>query len=121
MQNVAHFNMLEQQVRPNEISNARVLAALDNIDRAAFVDANLSGLAYADVALDIGFQQTMLPPLLQAKMLQALDIQADETVLEIGTGNGYFTALLAQLAQHVISVELIEEPTGRSIASHTVE
>lgn len=105
----AHFNMLEQQVRPSDVLNPRVLKALKDVDRAQFVDEELLGLAYADTELPIGFGQIMLSPILQGRLLQALDIQADETVLEIGTGSGYFTALLAHLASYVSSVEIVPE------------
>ena len=113
-QEIAQFNMLEQQVRPNEVDNPRVLDAIRGIDRASFVDEEVLGLAYADTALAVGYGQTMLPPLLQAKLLQALDIQENEAVLEIGTGTGYLTALLAQLAQQVISVEIVPELSAQA-------
>lgn len=108
-QDTAHFNMLEQQVRPGDVLDQRVLAVLKQIKRADFVDESLSGIAYADTALPIGYGQMMLPPILQGRMLQALDIQDDELVLEIGTGTGYFTALLATLAQHVTTVDIVLE------------
>ncbi|MDT8371308.1 MAG: protein-L-isoaspartate O-methyltransferase [Gammaproteobacteria bacterium] len=108
-ENNARFNMLEQQVRPSDVLNPRVLDAFDKIDRKLFVEDYLVGLAYADTALPIGFGQVMLSPVTQGRMLQALDVKTHETVLEIGTGNGYFTALLAQLAQQVISVEIVPE------------
>jgi protein-L-isoaspartate(D-aspartate) O-methyltransferase len=108
-QDTAHFNMLEQQVRPGDVLDQRVLAVLKQIKRADFVDESLSGIAYADTALPIGYGQTMLPPILQGRMLQALDIQEDELVLEVGTGSGYFTALLATLAQHVTTVDIVPE------------
>ncbi|MBE9533142.1 MAG: protein-L-isoaspartate O-methyltransferase, partial [Proteobacteria bacterium] len=69
----------------------------------------LQGLAYADTDLPIGFGQVILSPIVLGRLLQALDIQPDELVLEIGTGTGYFTALLAQLAMHVTSVEIVPE------------
>jgi len=105
----SHFNMVEQQVRPSNVLDQRVLEALSTIPRADFVNEDLSLLAYADAELPIGYNQTMLSPVLEGRLLQALNIQADEQVLEIGTGTGYFTALLAHLAQHVSSVELIPE------------
>lgn len=105
----AHFNMLEQQVRPSNVLNPRVLKALNDVVRAQFVDEELLGLAYADTELPIGFGQVLLSPVLQGRLLQAIDIQADETVLEIGTGTGYFTALLAQLSKYVTSIEIISE------------
>jgi len=105
----AHFNMLEQQVRPSDVLDPRVLEALKNIERNQFVDEEFSGLAYADTALPIGFGQVVLAPVIQGRLLQALNVQTDENVLEIGTGTGYSTALLAQLAQHVTSVEIVPE------------
>lgn len=108
-QDTAHFNMLEQQVRPGDVLDKRVLAVLKQIKRADFVDESLLGIAYADTALPIGYGQMMLPPILQGRMLQALDIQGDELVLEVGTGSGYFTALLSILAQHVTTVDIVPE------------
>ena len=108
-QNTAHFNMLEQQVRPGDVLDHKVLGVLKQIKRADFVDESLSGIAYADIALPIGHGQIMLPPILHGRMLQALDIHNGENVLEVGTGSGYFTALLSILAQHVTTIEIIEE------------
>ena len=106
---LAHANMVNQQLRPNEVADARVLAAMSNIPREKFLDPALQGLAYADVQLPIGCGQTLLPPMVEGRMLQALALQPDETVLEIGTGSGYFTALLARLAAQVITVEYFDE------------
>jgi len=108
-QKKAHFNMLEQQIRPSEVRNPRVLNALETLSRSDFVDESLAGLAYADTELPIGFGQYILSPVFVARMLQAIDVQADEKVLEIGTGTGYITALLAQLAEHVTTVEMVSE------------
>jgi protein-L-isoaspartate(D-aspartate) O-methyltransferase len=101
----AHSNMVHQQVRPSDVLDERVLAAMSSVPRSLFVDPELASLAYADTALPIGEGQTMLSPVLEGRLLQALQIQSDETVLEIGTGSGYFTALLAKLAKQVISVD----------------
>lgn len=105
----AHSNMVTQQVRPSDVLNPQVLAALQTIKRDQFVAEDLTDLAYADTQLAIGFDQFMLSPVLEGRMLQALNIQPNEQVLEIGTGTGYFTALLATLAKQVFSVELIPE------------
>jgi protein-L-isoaspartate(D-aspartate) O-methyltransferase len=105
----AHSNMVTQQVRPSDVLNPQVLAALQTIKRDQFVAEDLTDLAYADTQLAIGFDQFMLSPVLEGRMLQALNIQPNEQVLEIGTGTGYFTALLATLAKQVFSVEIIPE------------
>jgi len=105
----AHFNMLEQQIRPCDVSSPQVLQALEGVKRSDFVDDSLAGLAYADTELPIGFGQVLLKPVFIARLLQAANVKSDEHVLEIGTGNGYVTALLAELAHHVTTVELIPE------------
>lgn len=105
----AHANMVTQQVRPNQVLDERVLSAMSAIPRENFVDPSLQGLAYADVALPIGCDQTLLPPPLEGRFLQALQLEGNETVLEIGTGSGYMTALLARLAGQVITVEYFAE------------
>lgn len=105
----AHANMLNQQVRPNDVLDARVLAAMSEIPRDMFVEPEYQGLAYADIQLPIGCGQYLLPPMVEGRILQKLALQPNEKVLEIGTGSGYFTALLAKLAAQVISVEFFEE------------
>lgn len=115
---IAHFNMLEQQVRPSDVLDPRVLLALKDIERSQFVDDELSGIAYADTELPIGYGQMMLSPVQQGRLLQVLNVQADENILEIGTGTGYFTALLARLAKHVISVEIVPELSA--LAQHNL-
>ncbi len=101
--------MIEQQVRPSEVLEPRVLAALKAVAREKFVSEDLIPLSYADTELPIGYGQTMLSPVIEGRMLQAIDVQSTEDVLEIGTGSGYFTALLAQLARQVDTVEIIAE------------
>ena len=101
--------MIEQQVRPSEVLEPRVLAALKAVAREKFVSEDLIPLSYADTELPIGYGQTMLSPVIEGRMLQAIDVQPTEDVLEIGTGSGYFTALLAQLARQVDTVEIIAE------------
>jgi protein-L-isoaspartate(D-aspartate) O-methyltransferase len=107
--NKSHYNMIEQQVRPSDVLEPRVLAALKAVAREKFVSEDLKALAYADTELPIGYGQTMLSPVIEGRILQALNIQPEENVLEIGTGSGYFTALLAQLARQVNTVEIIAE------------
>jgi protein-L-isoaspartate(D-aspartate) O-methyltransferase len=115
---IAHFNMLEQQVRPSDVLDPRVLMALKDVLRSQFVDDDLAGLAYADTELPIGYGQMMLSPVQQGRLLQVLNVQPDENVLEIGTGTGYFTALLARLAKHIISIEIVPELSA--LAKHNL-
>jgi protein-L-isoaspartate(D-aspartate) O-methyltransferase len=104
----ARFNMVEQQIRPWEVLDQRVLDLIGRVPRELFVPEAYRQLAFADTGLPIGHGQQMLPPKLQAKALQSLDVQPSDRVLEVGTGTGYLTALLAKLAHHVYSVELFE-------------
>lgn len=107
--NSAHANMVWQQVRPNEVSNPDVLEALQQTDRAEFVSEDVKSLAYADTRLPIGCGQFMWTPLEEGRILQALKLTSADTVLEIGTGSGFFTALIAKLSSNVISIEYFAE------------
>ncbi|MDO4231926.1 MAG: protein-L-isoaspartate O-methyltransferase [Lautropia sp.] len=107
----ARFNMIEQQVRPWRVNDAQVLDILSKVQREEFVPAQCLGMAFADtqVPLDIDEHrsgQVILPPKMDARMLQALAITPQERVLEIGTGSGYGTALLGHCSQHITSWEL---------------
>lgn len=107
--NPAHANMVWQQVRPNEVSNPEVLNALQKVDRAQFVSDDYKALAYSDTRLPIGCGQFMWTPLEEGRVLQFLQIKPTDTILEIGTGSGFFTALIAQLSSNVISIEYFAE------------
>jgi protein-L-isoaspartate(D-aspartate) O-methyltransferase len=87
----------------------RVMTAMGKVPRHEFVPIELQPYAYANVPLPIGFEKTISQPFIVALMTDLLDIRADESVLEIGTGLGYQAAILAQLARKVYSVEIIEE------------
>lgn len=87
----------------------RVMAAMRKVPRHEFVPAELRHLAYIDSPLPIGYEKTISQPFIVALMTDLLDIKADDSVLEIGTGLGYQAAILAQLARKVYSVEIIEE------------
>lgn len=105
----ARFNMVEQQIRPWEVLDGRVLSLLENIHREDFVPVRYRKLAFADIAIPLECGQVMMRPKIEARMLQALELREDETVLEIGTGSGFVTACLAGLARRVVSVELHPE------------
>ncbi|HEU4709416.1 MAG TPA: protein-L-isoaspartate O-methyltransferase [Methylophilaceae bacterium] len=105
----ARFNMIEQQIRTWEVLDTNVLQLFNHIPREDFVPPQYKGLAFADIEIPIGHGQTMLSPKIEGRILQALEIRKTDKVLEIGTGNGYLTALLAALAKHVHSVEILPE------------
>ena len=102
---VAHRNMVENQVRPWEVLDARVLDVLADLPREAFVPEVYKALAYADVSLPIGHDEVMLKPVVEGRILQAVLPTAAEHVLEIGTGTGYFAACLARLCARVTSID----------------
>jgi protein-L-isoaspartate(D-aspartate) O-methyltransferase len=102
----ARQNMVENQVRPWEVLDARVLDVLGRLHRDQFVAPAHQALAYADVGLPIGHGEVMMKPVLEGRVLQALELKNDDQVLEIGTGSGYLTACLASLAGHVTSVDV---------------
>ena len=101
----ARENMVEQQVRPWDVLDPRVLDAIATLPREAFVPEALRALAYADTALPLGHGESMMKPVLEGRALQALLVGAEESVLEIGAGSGYLTACLATLAREVVSIE----------------
>ena len=105
----ARFNMVEQQIRPWEVLDDRVLDLLENIHREDFVPVRYRKLAFADIAVPLDCGQLMMRPKVEGRMLQALELGEDESVLEIGTGSGFITACLASIAKHVVSVELFAE------------
>jgi protein-L-isoaspartate(D-aspartate) O-methyltransferase len=119
----ARANMVLQQIRPWEVLDQRVLDLLEELPREDFVPEAYRKLAYADIAIPLGHAEVMMPPRLEARMLQALNIQPTETVLEIGTGSGFCTALLAKLGRHVFSVDIHPEFTAAAaqrLASHEI-
>jgi protein-L-isoaspartate(D-aspartate) O-methyltransferase len=101
----ARFNMIEQQVRPWEVLDPRVLDVMGKVRREDFVPSRWRKLAFADVEIPLGHGETMNKPILQGRILQALEVGPCDAVLEIGTGSGYLTACLAQLGREVVSVE----------------
>jgi protein-L-isoaspartate(D-aspartate) O-methyltransferase len=104
----ARFNMVEQQIRPWQVLDSRVLSLLETIHREDFVPLRYRKLAFADIAIPLEHGQFMMRPKIEGRMLQALDLGEDETVLEIGTGSGFITACLASLAKCVVSVEIFD-------------
>ncbi len=121
---IARFNMIEQQIRTWEVLDPTVLQMLNDVPRENFVPEEYLGLAFADIEIPIGHGQTMLSPKLEARILQALKVQKTHNVLHIGTGSGYFTALLASLAKHVISVEIeadLSAQAAKNLAKNNIQ
>ena len=114
------LTMLRQHLKARGICDSRLIDAMARIPREQFIDDSLRAEAYADRALTIGCGQTISQPFIVALMTQALALQGDERVLEIGTGSGYQTAILAELARDVVSIErhaaLSQQAAGRLAA-----
>ncbi len=102
----ARFNMIEQQIRPWEVLDPKVLDLLHMVKREDYVPAVYQSLAFVDMAIPLGHGEAMWAPVIEARALQSLQVKATDRVLEIGTGSGYFTALLAHQAALVVTVEI---------------
>lgn len=108
--------MVEQQVRPWDVLDARVLEALATLPREAFVPEIHRALAYADVEIPLGHGQRMMKPVVEGRALQGLLLQPGDEVLEIGTGGGYLAACMGALAREVVSLEIQPELASRARA-----
>ncbi len=115
----ARFNMIEQQIRPWEVLDPQVLDLLFVVKREDFTPSAYRNLAFADMEIPLGQGQVMLTPKLEARLLQDLGIKKTDKVLEIGTGSGYMAALLANRAEHVVTVE--SRPELASFAQANLE
>ena len=116
--------MVERQLTPRGITDPRVLSAMGSIPRHLFVEEALRGKAYSDNALPIGLKQTISQPYIVALMMELLRVSPANRVLEIGTGSGYQTAVLAALGGPVLSIERIESLSRRAgtvLASLSIE
>ena len=112
----ARNTMVEQQVRPWDVLDPRVLAAISTVPREQFVPAAYRALAYADLPLPLAHGETMLKPVVEGRLLQALELQPGDEVLEIGTGSGYLTACLAHLSREVLSIDPFADVTAQARA-----
>ncbi|HPC85802.1 MAG TPA: protein-L-isoaspartate(D-aspartate) O-methyltransferase [Smithellaceae bacterium] len=110
------IRMVETQIRARSIRDDRVLKVMETIPRHLFVDEGLIDQAYSDNPLPIGERQTISQPFIVALMTQALELKGMERVLEIGTGSGYQTAILAKLADRVFSIERVAVLASRARA-----
>jgi protein-L-isoaspartate(D-aspartate) O-methyltransferase len=119
----ARYNMIEQQIRTWEVLDQRVLDLLHVVRREDFVPTAYRELAFADMEIPLGNGEKMLQPKLEARMVQELAPLETDRILEVGTGSGYMTALLATLGAHVFSVDIVADFTrtaaGR-LAAHGI-
>jgi protein-L-isoaspartate(D-aspartate) O-methyltransferase len=119
----ARFNMIEQQIRTWEVLDQRVLDILFKVRREEFVPQSYRALAFFDMEIPLGHGEKMLHPKLEARMVQELALAPTDRVLEVGTGSGYMTALLATLGGHVYSVDIIPDFTraaSERLAAHGI-
>lgn len=117
----ARYNMVEQQIRPWDVLDQDVLDLLFKVRREDFVPDAHRALAFVDMEIPLGHGQSMWTPKLEARVIQELTIRPNDRVLEIGTGSGYLTALLATLAADVVSVDIVPEFTAaatRKLRAH---
>jgi protein-L-isoaspartate(D-aspartate) O-methyltransferase len=105
----ARFNMIEQQIRPCEVLEGRILELLKHVRREHYVPNEMREMAFMDLEIPLGYGAYMWQPKLEARTLQELHLGRGDKVLEVGTGSGYLTALLSMLAGHVTSVEIVPE------------
>jgi protein-L-isoaspartate(D-aspartate) O-methyltransferase len=118
---LARFNMVEQQIRPWDVLDTGVLELIKKVKREHFVPVDKQALAFMDIEIPLGHGAAMWSPKLEARALQALKLKPTDRVLEVGTGSGYLTALMSRMAQHVTSVELVQELSARAartLAAH---
>ena len=118
---LARFNMVEQQIRPWDVLDADVLELIKKLKREHFVPVDKQSQAFMDVEIQLGHNVKMWSPKLEARALQSLKLKPTDRVLEVGTGSGYLTALMSRMAEHVTSVELVQELSARAartLAAH---
>ncbi len=119
----ARFNMIEQQIRPWDVLDQQVLDIISGTPREDFVPEQYRALAFADINIPLGHDQVMMPPRVEGRLLQALDIQSDDSILEIGTGSAYLCACLARMGARVHSIDIIPEfieSAKRKLAAHNI-
>lgn len=120
----ARSNMIKQQLRTGDVLNETILALFNEFHRDEFVPEAFKPFAYSDMQITLAHQQHMLTPLEEALILQALALKGHETVLEVGTGSGFLTALLSRLCKKVVSVDYYADLTNyarRNLEAHHCE
>ena len=121
---LARFNMIEQQIRPAEVLDPTVLNTIAEVHREQFVPRAYRELAFSDTNIPLTNTEVMMSPIQEARLLQAVNVQPDDNILEIGTGSGYLTALLATLGDHVTSVEIdqsLSESAAQKLRANNIK
>ena len=114
----ARQHMVESQIRPNRVTDSRIISAMGEIPRETFVPKPLLGVAYVDEVLALGNGRQLLAPMVLARLLQTAEIQSGDVVLDVGCGSGYSAAVLARLASIVVALEC--DPELAAIAARNV-
>ena len=108
--------MVQQQLRTWNVSDQSVLRVISELQREQFVPAGYEDLAFADTEIPLPHGQTMMKPIVEGRLLQALELKSEHNVLEIGTGSAYQAAVLAELCKEVYSIEIVEALANRARA-----
>ncbi len=109
-------NMVENQIRPNRVTNAAVIEAMSEIPREKFVPENAAGIAYVDAVAALGEGRYLMAPMLLARILQEAKISGEDLVLNIGCGSGYSAAVLAHIAKAVVAIEVNSQLAEKAAA-----
>ncbi len=121
---LARFNMVEQQIRTWEVLDQQVLNLMAEVPREEFVPTAYRNLAFADACIPLDHGQTMMFPRVEARMLQSLQVEPGDRILEVGTGSGFVTAMLARLGGHVTSIEVhdsLRSAAQAKLDAHAIE
>jgi protein-L-isoaspartate(D-aspartate) O-methyltransferase len=116
---ICRRNMVENQLRPNRVTNEGVLAAMGTVPREKFAAGSLRGVAYVDEDIPLGNGRFLIEPMVLGRLLQAAEIGSDDVVLDIGCGTGYTAAVCARIAATVVALEsdrALAEQAGRTLA-----
>jgi protein-L-isoaspartate(D-aspartate) O-methyltransferase len=116
----ARQHMVDSQIRTNKVTDRALLSALAEVPREAFLASHLRAIAYIDEDLDIGGGRYLMEPMVLARMIQALDLEAGDVVLDVGCASGYSSAVLARLATAVVALEC-DGPLARDATTNFAE
>ncbi len=121
---VARFNMVESQIRPNQVTDENLLRALSDVPRERFVPTPLQALAYMEEEIEVAPSRRLLAPMPLARLIQLADVRSGDLVLDVGCATGYSTAVLARLAESVVGLEAderIAEQAGEALMDLEVD